>query len=112
MSAPQTPPPCPACGWCAQDHGTTDPAELASVPHYSLNYVGAGKGDAYIILAKQPEDAVTTLSISVLFDVKAPIMQVTAAEARMLASIARPEVATALREAADELDRITSGGTS
>lgn len=41
-----------------------------------------------------------------------PVLAVTAAEARMVASLAVEPLAAALRQAADELDRITSGGTS
>lgn len=97
MTAPQTPPPCPP--WCANSDEAAHPAHR----HKSRLF----DAPAYLAIAQWPDEQPEIRLSS--WDAHAPVLGLNAEQARMLADIAKPEIAAALRQAADELDRITGG---
>ena len=101
MSAPQTQPSCP--DWCARLH-----TSAMAPSHCTGNFAAEGSG-AYVVVIQHPGEQPDIL-LSTLDD--APLLHLDSGTARMLAQLAAEPAATALRVAADELDRITSGGAS
>lgn len=99
-TAPQTPPPCPdGITWCTITHEHT--------LHRTRNF----GTDAFVMIVQDLDrDLVVWVSTN---EPKSSVVEITQATyLRTLADLSRQSVATALTEAADELDRITSGGAS
>lgn len=101
MSAPQTPSPCPV-KWCQSDHHRYS-------THLGPRF-GTTPAEATIVQGVASEEP------EILFGAAEAVF-LTAEEARSLAAIIaaahqKSPLAAALRQAADELDRITSGGAT